>query len=962
MKRVSFGWLVMAMMTAVVSVALHPASSHAGAASGQGSKPELPQIQPPTEPILRIETGMHTAIIRRIGVDAACRLLVTGSEDKTARIWALPDGGTGEPKLLQILRVPIGPDNDGKINAVAFSPDGRLVAAGGWNRTGGDHRVYIFDAASGMIVRRLEQLKNVIYHLTFSSDGKYLAATIWGGEGVRIWETTDWKLVGEDKDYGGRDSYGAAFDAANRLYTVNYDGFLRRYGADFKLEAKIKTGGEQPYVVAIDPKNDWVGVGFDNGASVEIYSAKDLQRVFTADTAGRFDVYGLAWSSDGARLYAGGRGLRGSRLRIWDQEGRGKGRDVVAAQDTVMQLLPCRDSIAVSAQDPAFGLISATGQRQVWLQGSKPDMRDKVGGDFTVSEDGSKVRFGLGYGSNSPVLFDVVAGRLIDQPTAVSGLIAPDTASINVSDWRNNTAPKLNGKPLQLTRFEEARSVAIAPGSDRFVLGADWSIRAYSKDGKALWNRPVPGTVWGVNITRDGRYVIAAYGDGTIRWLHLSDGAEVLALFVNTKTREWVLWTPQGYYASSVAGDQYVGWQLNKGWEQAGEFVTAAALKTHLYRPDIIKSALQLADATQAVREAALPAFKIGDLANHIPPVFRIVDPGDKAHADKSPIAIKLALGETNDPVTGFDVKVNGRQVTPRDVRDIPQPTKAAETRSLSIPLEKGENHIQIAARNSVGDTVQDLLVYLDREGALNKKGRLLILAVGVDKYPKLGAQNSLHFAASDAGLIVETLMQRAGPLHTEVKPVLLVSGGQVSPTRANVEDALGLFREAGPEDTVVLFLAGHGVNEGADYLFLPEDAEQSIDGRWRPSSVVKWQVLQQALQDAQGSRIMFVDTCHARGAYNSRLIKDAADANIVVFSATDTETLAQETSKLGHGVFTYALSQGLNGEADLMKKGSVNILALGEYVADEVKRLTNDEQEPTFSASGVKNFVVAAH
>jgi uncharacterized caspase-like protein len=252
------------------------------------------------------------------------------------------------------------------------------------------------------------------------------------------------------------------------------------------------------------------------------------------------------------------------------------------------------------------------------------------------------------------------------------------------------------------------------------------------------------------------------------------------------------------------------------------------------------------------------------------------------------------------------------------------------------------------------------LLVYLDREGALNKKGRLLILAIGVDKYPKLGAENSLHFAGADAGLIVETLIHRAGPLHTEVKPVLLVSGGVTSPTRANIEDALALFEEAGPADTVVLFLAGHGVNEGADYLFMPEDAEQTTDGHWRPSTVVKWSVLQQALQDAQGSRIMFVDTCHARGAYNSRLIKDSADANIVVFSATDTETLAQETSKLGHGVFTYALSEGLNGAADPMKKGAVNLWALADYVSNEVKHLTNDEQEPTFSASGVKNFVVA--
>ena len=38
---------------------------------------------------------------------------------------------------------------------------------------------------------------------------------------------------------------------------------------------------------------------------------------------------------------------------------------------------------------------------------------------------------------------------------------------------------------------------------------------------------------------------------------------------------------------------------------------------------------------------------------------------------------------------------------------------------------------------------------------------------------------------------------------------------------------------------------------------------------------------------DAKGIRIMFVDTCHSRGAYNQRLIRDAPDANIVVSSAT---------------------------------------------------------------------------
>ena len=159
----------------------------------------------------------------------------------------------------------------------------------------------------------------------------------------------------------------------------------------------------------------------------------------------------------------------------------------------------------------------------------------------------------------------------------------------------------------------------------------------------------------------------------------------------------------------------------------------------------------------------------------------------------------------------------------------------------------------------------------------------------------------------------------------------------------------------------MVLFLAGHGENEGADYLFMPEDAEE-VDGKYfRPSTVVKWSVLQQALQDAQGTRIMFVDTCHSRGAYNPRLIKDAADENIVVFSATDSATEAQEDPDLGHGLFTYALVEGLNGKPPVfIDEGAVNIQELFSFVSREVKRLSKGEQKPTLYASGVKDFVVA--
>ena len=44
---------------------------------------------PDQRPFLRIEIGMHTAPISRIGVDDACRLLATASDDKTVRLWSL---------------------------------------------------------------------------------------------------------------------------------------------------------------------------------------------------------------------------------------------------------------------------------------------------------------------------------------------------------------------------------------------------------------------------------------------------------------------------------------------------------------------------------------------------------------------------------------------------------------------------------------------------------------------------------------------------------------------------------------------------------------------------------------------------------------------------------------------------------------------------------------------------------
>jgi len=143
--------------------------------------------------VLRIETGMHTAVIKRIGIDAQNRFLITGSDDKTVRVWELETG-----TLLKTLRPPIGKGNEGKIYAVAISPDCRTVAAGGWTRSkwARKHSIYLFDRATGTITGRIKDLPNVIYHLSFSPDGRFLAATLGVGSGVRVFKSSrGWELT-----------------------------------------------------------------------------------------------------------------------------------------------------------------------------------------------------------------------------------------------------------------------------------------------------------------------------------------------------------------------------------------------------------------------------------------------------------------------------------------------------------------------------------------------------------------------------------------------------------------------------------------------------------------------------------------------------------------------------------------------------------------------------------------------
>nr|VFJ51713.1 MAG: WD40 repeat [Candidatus Kentron sp. DK] len=619
------------------------------------ASPRKPGNGPPKHPLLRLENGRHTAQIRSIATDRAGRWIVSASDDKTLRRWEAKSG-----KLLHTYRLPIGEGNDGKLFSVAMDPRGDWIAAAGWTDLwgGSTTAIYLLERASGRLIKRLTGLEDVIFHLAVSADGRWLSAGLCGGEGLRVFDAKNrFRQVFADRKYGDA-SYGVAFAPDGRwLVTSSWDGQLRLYRIEsgakngagvgakggvprFTLRKKARLeGGNQPYAIAFHPApgDGRLAVGFNDSTTVQVLDGRDLTPRYAADTRGldNGNLGNVAWSADGERLLAGGShdDYDGFPVLAWDQGGRGARSVWPTADDTIMDLkaLPSGD-LAVVTGDPALLVLDATGARRVALTAGMVDMRGKLGEHFRLSIDGSRIAFGLGYGSLEPVWFDIDQRRLHRGPPPADdapgkGLLPPRLTApgLVVGGWKNEDRPKLNGKALKLEGYESSRSLAMTPEGEYFLLGTDWRLLLFDWRGRKLGQIPAPGVAWGVNISDDRRLAVAAFGDGTLRWYRLEDGEPLLCLFIAVpdqgqgeagegngqedhagEENDWVLWTPSGYYDASPGGGGLIGWHVNNGKNKAADFYPASDLREHFYRPEVIAYVLSELDEKKALARAGV--------------------------------------------------------------------------------------------------------------------------------------------------------------------------------------------------------------------------------------------------------------------------------------------------------------------------------------------------------------------
>jgi len=191
--------------------------------------------------------------------------------------------------------------------------------------------------------------------------------------------------------------------------------------------------------------------------------------------------------------------------------------------------------------------------------------------------------------------------------------------------------------------------------------------------------------------------------------------------------------------------------------------------------------------------------------------------------------------------------------------------------------------------------------------------------------------------------------------------------------TSRKIKSAIGtwLRRQAGEDDTVLIYYAGHGASEEDKAYWVTHDAD--IDDLF--ATAVRNNTISEMLDDVASKRIItLLDSCYSAATVKRKnrtraivvkapLEKFTGQGRVVI-SASDGEQLSLEMEAYEHGVFTYYLLEGLKGQADGTtaeeRDGIVEIEEVWNYVRNQVTdtaKKQGNTQTPQFQGSLTAGF-----
>ena len=251
--------------------------------------------------IVHTITG-HSGYVTSVAISPDGQTLVSGSNDKTIKIWQLSTG--------QELRTLTG--HSGWISSLAISPDGQTLVSGSWDKT-----IKIWQLSTGQELRTLTGHSAHVGSVAISPDGQTLVSGS-GDNTIKIWELSTGRELRTLTGHPGYVNSVAISPDGQKLVSGSSSGSWDNTIKIWELSTgqELRTG-DSDYVtsVAISPDGQTLVSGYwDKMIKIwELSTGREL-RTLTGHSA---SVSSLAISPDGQTLVSGSGSDEGGTIKIW---------------------------------------------------------------------------------------------------------------------------------------------------------------------------------------------------------------------------------------------------------------------------------------------------------------------------------------------------------------------------------------------------------------------------------------------------------------------------------------------------------------------------------------------------------------------------------------------------------------------------------------------------------------------
>ncbi|MCA9775673.1 MAG: caspase family protein [Candidatus Eremiobacteraeota bacterium] len=519
---------------------------------------------------------------------------------------------------------------------------------------------------------------------------------------------------------------------------------------------------------------------------------------------------------------------------------------------------------------------------------------------------------------------------LLNHPTRDALLGLTDKA--NLVEFDPN---ELDVEPTVKQIFDVDSAFSMKESGSNLIVAGDLGAYLMDTDGKVLKSYGHHLTTTADALALDNVVLTSGWDSRVLVW-DKSSTDQLATLLSLDQGRNWLFISSDFHFDGTEAAQNLIEWRWN------GELYELARFFEKFYQPGL------LARTINQTKEASVaPGPALGDR----PPDVKILEPK------------RLADGR-------YEIAVEAEGGIPKnaDVRLYHNGHRVAGSPPYTIKPVPGENRLRVSAYNA-DRTVEgepDRLTFVSQGDSA--KQTLHIFAAAINEYP-----NRLDFAVQDAKSFVDAFEPG---LYDKVDKVTLYDKAA---DKESIVKALAEIK-CEPQDTLLVFLAGHGTIIDNRFHFIPYGGDGKA-GSEALSSVELGKLLAQLPATRQ---VLFLDTCHAgasakdlaellveketpliASAQGSTLIKDqqvlARQAGTFLVAGSTPNATAAEVPELGHGLFTYAVLNGLQGE--LGKDQEVTVNELLTYLSDRVPELSlkfRGSREGIWQFSAGQDFPIA--